>query len=213
MTIWDAIYKNYQSGGPAWATLKDGLHPSFIEFIEQADFEIKNALDIGCGNGKYLLFLNKLGFSITGLDSSPTAISMATGAAKNSGHFIVADMYDYPYQADAYDLVISHAALHHGIKAKVLSLVGKIHGLLVVKGNLFLSLPSDDCKKNWPTMAGHETLPDGTCIPLQGPEKGLPHSFFSRQEIDELFTGKYGDLSIKLDDSGRWINTDKKKRA
>ena len=213
MTIWDAIYKNYQNGGPAWASIRDGLHPRFVEFVEQANFEIKNALDIGCGNGKYLLFLNKMGFQITGLDSSPTAISMATEAAKDAGHFIVADMYEYPYPADVYDLIISHAALHHGIKAKVVSLVGKIHDILVVNGKIFLSLPSDDCRKNWAMMAGHETLADGTCIPLQGPEKGLPHSFFSRQEIDELFTGKYVDLSIQTDESRRWIITGPKKWA
>jgi 2-polyprenyl-3-methyl-5-hydroxy-6-metoxy-1,4-benzoquinol methylase len=146
MTIWDAIYKNYQNGGPAWATLKEGLHPGFIEFVEQTNFETKNALDIGCGDGKYLLFLNKMGFRITGLDSSPTAISMATRAAKNTGCFIVADMYDYSYPANVYDFIISHAALHHGIKAKVLSLIKKIHGILLANGSIFLSLPSDDCK-------------------------------------------------------------------
>jgi len=210
MTIWDTIYKNYQHGGQAWASLKDGLHPAFLDFIEHTNFEVKNALDIGCGNGKYLLFLNKIGFSITGLDSSPTAISMAKKAAKNSGHFIVADMYDYPYQANTYDLVISHATLHHGLKARAVSLIEKIHDILLVNGSIFLSVPSDDGKRNWATMAGHETLPDGTCVPIQGPEKGLPHSFFSRQEIDELFTGKYGDLCIKLDDSWRWIITGQK---
>jgi 2-polyprenyl-3-methyl-5-hydroxy-6-metoxy-1,4-benzoquinol methylase len=210
MTIWDKIYKDYQSGGPAWATLKDNLHPSFIEFIEQTDFEIKNALDIGCGDGKYLLFLRQKGFSITGLDSSPTAISMAMKDTGQPGQFIVADMYDYSYQTNTYDLVISHAALHHSLKAKVVSLVEKIHSLLVVNGRIFLSLPSDDCKKNWAMMEGHETLPDGTCVPMQGPEKGLPHSFFSRQEIDTLFGPRYGNLAIKLDERGKWIITGRK---
>jgi SAM-dependent methyltransferase len=213
MTIWDAIYKNYQNGGPAWASIKEGLHPSFVEFMEQANFEIKNALDIGCGNGKYLLFLNKMGFRITGIDSSPTAISMSKEATKNSGHFIVADMYDYSYPANTFDLVISHAALHHGIKAKVVSLVKTIHGILLVNGRIFLSLPSEDCIQKWATMTGHETLTDGTCIPVQGPEKGLPHSFFSRQEIDEMFAGQYGDLSLQTDDSGRWIITGQKKQV
>ncbi|MGC1378732.1 MAG: class I SAM-dependent methyltransferase [Anaerolineales bacterium] len=211
MTIWDKIYRDYQSGGPAWASLKEGLNPSFIEFIEQNDFAIKNALDIGCGDGRYLLFLMNKGFTITGLDSSSAAVSMATKDAEQSGQFIVADMYDYQYQTMTYDLVISHAALHHDLKAKVVSLVEKIHSLLVVNGRIFLSLPNDDCKTNWAMMDGHETLPDGTCIPMQGPEKGLPHSFFSRQEIDTLFRRKYGDLAIKLDDRGRWIITGQKR--
>ena len=211
MTIWDNIYKNYQRGDPAWATLNEGLHPSFIEFMEQTDFGIKNALDIGCGDGRYLLFLVKRGFRITGLDSSPTAISMAKKALEPSGQLIVADMFDYPYPTNTYDLVISHAALHHGLKTQVISLLKKIHRLLVPKGKIFISVPSKDSKKDWPTMAGHETLPDGTCIPVQGPEKGLPHSFFSKPELDALFRGKYSHLIIRLDDHGRWIITGQKR--
>jgi SAM-dependent methyltransferase len=214
MNIWDTIYKNYQNGGLAWASLKDGLHPDFVEFVEHANFEIKNALDIGCGDGKYLLFLLKLGFQVTGLDSSPTAISMARKAAKNSGNFVVADMFEYSYPLNTYDLVISHAALHHGIKTKVISSIAKIYSTLLTGGNIFLSLPSEECKWNWATMAGHETLADGTCIPVRGPEKGLSHSFFSNQEIIELFADKYDDLSIKIDDrDGKWVITGQKKRA
>jgi SAM-dependent methyltransferase len=211
MTVWEKIYKNYQKGGPAWATLKDGLHPSFVEFMEQTDFERKNALDIGCGDGKYLLFLMEKGFKITGLDSSPTAISMAKKVVEQSGQLIVANMFDYPYQTNTYDLVISHAALHHGFKAQVVSLMKRIQGLLVENGKIFLSVPSDDCIKNWPSMLGHETLTDGTCIPVQGPEKGLPHSFFSRTEIDASFRGKYSNLSINIDEHGRWIITGQKR--
>jgi SAM-dependent methyltransferase len=211
MTVWDKIYENYQRGGSAWASLKDDLHPSFIEFMEQTDFEIKSALDIGCGEGKYLLFLMKRGFRITGLDSSPTAISMAKEVVEQSGSFIVADMFHYPYLTNTYDLVISHAAIHHGLKTQVVSLVEKIYGLLVGNGKIFISLPSDNSKMKWPTMAGHETLPDGTCIPVQGPEKGLPHSFFSKSEIDGLFRSKYSNLTIKADDHGRWIITGQKR--
>jgi SAM-dependent methyltransferase len=214
MTIWDTIYKNYRNGGPAWASLKEGLHPDFVDFVAHANFEIKNALDIGCGEGKYLFFLQNLGFQVTGLDSSPTAIAMAREAVKNSGNFIVADMFEYPYPLDTYDLVISQAALHHGIKTKVVATVAKIHSMLLAGGNIFLSLPGEDSKKNWATMAGHETLADGTCIPVQGPEKGLPHSFFSNQEIKDLFTDHYDHLSIKIDErDGRWIITGRKKRA
>jgi SAM-dependent methyltransferase len=213
MTIWDKIYKNYQRGDPAWATLKEGLHPSFTEFIEQTDFEIKNALDIGCGDGRYLLFLRKKGFRITGLDSSPTAISMANKLLESSGQWIVADMFDYPYPTNTYDLVLSHAAIHHGLKVQVTSLLEQIHSLLVPKGKIFISVPSEDSKTNWATMAGHETLPDGTCIPLQGPEKGLPHSFFSKPEIDALLQGKYSHLTIKLDEHGRWIITGQRRAA
>jgi hypothetical protein len=123
-------------------------------------------------------------------------------------------MFEYSYPLNTYDLVISHAALHHGIKTKVVASLAKIYGTLVTGGNIFLSLPCEDSKRSWATMAGHETFADGTCIPVSGPEKGLPHSFFSNQEIKGLFTDKYDDLSIKIDDhDGKWIITGQKKRA
>jgi 2-polyprenyl-3-methyl-5-hydroxy-6-metoxy-1,4-benzoquinol methylase len=207
MTIWDSIYKNYQNGGPAWGTLTDDLHPDFLKFMEQTSFEGKNALDIGCGNGKYLQFLNTLGFAVTGLDSSATAIDMAKKALDGKGKFIVVDMYDHTYPVDIYDLIISYATLHHGTKSQVAMLLRKIYDSLATNGKVFLSLPSDDSMKNWAMMAEHETLPDGTRIPLIGPEKGLPHSSFSEDEIQTLFAKRYSDTSIKLDDRGRWIIT------
>jgi len=213
MTVWDTIYKKYQNGGLAWASLKEDLHPSFVEFVKRASFVSKNALDIGCGDGKYLLFLKRMGFQVTGLDSSPTAISMARETVGNSGHFVVADMFEYSSPPNAYDLIISHAAMHHGLKAKVVSLVTRIPSALRTGGHVFLSLPSEYCRRNWPTMAGHKTLADGTCIPVRGPEKGLPHSFFSRPEVEELFNNNYDDLSIGLDKYRRWIITGQKKPA
>ena len=32
MTVWDNIYKNYQKGGEAWATLSEEIHPLFSKF-------------------------------------------------------------------------------------------------------------------------------------------------------------------------------------
>lgn len=207
MTIWDSIYKNYQNGGPAWGTLTDDMHPDFLEFLKKTTFETKKALDIGCGNGKYLQFLNTIGFEVTGLDSSSTAIAMAKETLNGAGIFIVADMYDHMYESDTYDLVISYATLHHGTKSQVTSLLQKIHDSLAANGKVFLSLPTDDSMKNWTMMAEHETLPDGTRIPLIGPEKGLPHSAFSKNEVQDLFRSRYANLAISTDDRGRWIIT------
>lgn len=57
MTIWDKIYKNYQKGGEAWATLSEEIHPLFKQFLSKSNFELKHVLDIGSGTGKYLKIL------------------------------------------------------------------------------------------------------------------------------------------------------------
>jgi 2-polyprenyl-3-methyl-5-hydroxy-6-metoxy-1,4-benzoquinol methylase len=82
MTTWDAIYKNYQRGGDAWATLSEEIHPLFIQFLSQSDFKRKQVLDIGCGTGKYLAVLQAGGFETHGIDSSDTAVEMTKNVLK-----------------------------------------------------------------------------------------------------------------------------------
>ena len=205
-TVWDHIYKEYLAGGQVWATINAALHPRFLSFVEKAAFPIKNVLDICCGEGKYLKYLQLKGFQTTGLDSSEAAIAMTRDLLNNRGEFILADMYEYPYPSDTYDLILSHSTLYHGKKKKVVALLNRIYEGLIPQGKFFISLPNDDCVQNWAMMAEHETLDDGTCIPLIGPEKGLPHSFYSREEIDQLFAG-YSNLEITLDEQDRWLIT------
>ena len=203
-TVWDNIYKQYLAGGQAWASLKDEIHPCFLSLIEKSVFPIKQALDIGCGEGKYLKYLQLKGFQTSGLDSSESAITMTKDLLEDQGMFILADMYEYHYPLNTYDLILSHATLHHGKKKEVFALLDKIYDALITRGKIFISVPSDDCIKNWAMMAEHETLEDGTCIPLNGPEKGLPHSFYSKKEVDMLFS-RYSNLEIIIDERGRWI--------
>jgi SAM-dependent methyltransferase len=203
-TVWDNIYREYLAGGEAWASLKDDIHPVFLSLMEKSTFPVKRALDIGCGQGKYLKYLQMKGFQTSGLDSSESAIVMTKDLLESQENIILTDMYKYQYPLNAYDLIISHATLHHGKKKEVVALLDKIYDSLIDKGKVFISIPSDGCIKNWAMMAEHETLEDGTCIPLNGPEKGLPHSFYSKKEIDMLFC-RYFNLEVDIDERGRWI--------
>lgn len=212
-TIWDHIYQEYLAGGPAWATLKEDLHPGFLSFMAQTAFPIKVALDIGCGTGKYLKYLQIQGFRTAGLDSSATAIAMARQLLDNQGEYLVADMYEYQYPKSTYDLIISHATLHHGKKRQVSALLDNIYQALIPNGRIFISLPSDASQKNWAMLAQAEVIDDGTCLPVVGPEKGLPHSFYVKEEIEQLFS-RYSGLEVVLDNDGseRWIITGEKSR-
>ena len=113
-TVWEKIYKEYQDTGKEWGTLRDDLHPSFIALVSNSSFQLKRALDIGCGNGKYLRHLEDEGFRVTGVDSSNTAIAMARKLLSEAAVLCVKDMYNYSPGNELYDLVVSHAALHHG---------------------------------------------------------------------------------------------------
>ncbi|MBT7850630.1 MAG: class I SAM-dependent methyltransferase [Flavobacteriaceae bacterium] len=74
--------------------------------FKEAEFFIKNivaylnlekgdsVLDLACGKGRHSIFLNSLGFHVTGLDLSKNSIEHAKTNESNSLHFKVHDMRD-----------------------------------------------------------------------------------------------------------------------
>ncbi len=58
---------------------------------------------------------------------------------------------------------------------------------------------------------GNEKGGSGAYVPLLGPEKGLPHSFYEKSELEKLFS-KFANVKITKDDMGRWIVRGEKER-
>lgn len=208
MTIWNNIYKNYQKGGEAWATLNEGLIPRFIEFVEKNVFTERKAFDIGCGTGKYIIYLQKIGFETIGIDSSETAVIITKEKTKNNNIECV-NMFEYEISEKTYDFIFSISTIHHGLKNDVKALVDKIHSALLPDGKVFITLPDFESNKHWNTFKDNKELAPGTYAPLSGPEKGLAHSFYTEEEIKSLFS-KFTNVLMELDEIGRWIITAKK---
>jgi SAM-dependent methyltransferase len=205
MTVWDKIYKNYQGGGEEYATLKKSLIPGFVDFIGSREFKIKRVLDLGCGNGKYLVFLKNLGFKTDGIDSSPTAVEMTKTALADDSDIRLLNMYEYEPIPEKYDLIISIAAIHHGLKLQVKSLIKRLYPALISGGRFFITLPDNGGNAHWTMIVEHEEVEPGTRVPLSGPEKGLPHSSFTAQEIREMLSDFKKIRMELLADQGRWI--------
>lgn len=206
MSNWDKIYKDYKKGGEAWASLSDEIMPQFKQFLKNTKLELKHVLDIGCGTGYYLAYLEKNGFKVDGTDSSPTAIEMTKELlGENTGNVKVTDMFKMRIAKNKFDLVISIAAIQHGFKKDIQNLINKIHAALVKDGKIFITFPDIESAKNWNTFKNNKDLGDGTFSPLSGPEKGLPHSFFTKEELQKLLS-KFSNIKLHLEkDRGRWI--------
>lgn len=52
-------------------------------------------LDLGCGQGRHSRTLCSLGYNVTGIDLSPTAITLAKASASSAQHFEVGDMRSF----------------------------------------------------------------------------------------------------------------------
>jgi len=204
MTIWDKIYKEKKKEGGTWTTPSDRFLPLFEQFLSRSNFETKQALDIGCGVGKYLKLLQSRRFQTDGIDSSETAVQMTKKLLGDNSNIILADMFDFEIPKNKYDLIISILTIHHGTKSQVKNLIDRVYENLLAGGKIFITLPDMQSSKNWHTFKNNEKIDEGTFAPLSGPEKGLPHSFYTSEEIKNIFSN-FSDLRLDADDQGNWI--------
>jgi 2-polyprenyl-3-methyl-5-hydroxy-6-metoxy-1,4-benzoquinol methylase len=75
-----------------------------------------SALEIGCGTGPICCFLAGKGFTVRGIDVSPTALEMARENAAQRGinvQFDAADICRMPEQPNQYDLIVDGHCLHY----------------------------------------------------------------------------------------------------
>ncbi|MFH1838575.1 MAG: class I SAM-dependent methyltransferase [Candidatus Kuenenbacteria bacterium] len=205
MTIWDNIYKNYQNGGEAWASLSEEIYPLFKQFLNQSNFKLKYVLDIGCGTGKYLKILQSNGFKINGIDSSKIAVEITKKILNKNSVVLCVNMFEFEILKNKYALVISISTIHHGTKEQVQNLINKIYNALVDNGRIFITVPNLKSSKKWNTFfRDQKKIAKGVFVPLLGPEKGLPHSFYTKKEAQKLFS-KFKNLKLDLDSHGRWV--------
>lgn len=205
-TQWDKIYKNYQKDGKAYATLGTSMLPEYINFIEKTNFPVKSVFDIGVGNGKYLTYLEKKGFTIAGIDNSETAIEMTKKILKNSDNIKLANMFEYDIPENTYGLITSTNTVHHGFKDQVEGVIKKIYSGLISGGYVFVTLPMWESQFKWESFNPQKELSPGVLAPTSGPEKGLPHSMYKLEEVEKLFKD-FKKLSITPTPQQRWIIT------
>ena len=103
----------YKSGDLPW----DIKRPDFnlVNSIKTFKIQPGKALDIGCGTGDNAIWLSKMGFGVTGIDISETAIAMAhkkADANKVSASFYIADFLIDKVPEKHYDFVFDRGCFH-----------------------------------------------------------------------------------------------------
>jgi tRNA (uracil-5-)-methyltransferase TRM9 len=89
------------------------------EFLDATSLLEKQGkiLDIGCGNGRHVFWLNEEGFYAYGIDISKNLIRIAkaktTSDMERKPAFVVADSAHLPFKNSAFDSVLLVALLHH----------------------------------------------------------------------------------------------------
>lgn len=137
---WDKIYRKYPLEDLGWELGKP--RPSLVEFVEKGLIPKGKALDICCGAGTNAVYLAQKGFTVTGIDISPTAVEIAKKKAAKAGvviDFRVRNFLKLPFKDEEFDFVFDMGCFHH---VKVLdrpTFIRGVHRVLKTSGALMLT--------------------------------------------------------------------------
>ena len=135
----DRIYQTQPLDSIPWnsANPPDAL----VELVQEGIVLPCKTIDLGCGAGNYALYLAGLGFDVTGVDSSPTAIKIAVEHAKTQGvlcRFIVADLLgDLHEVTGTFDFAFDWEFLHHIFPEDRETYIKNVHRILNLGATYF----------------------------------------------------------------------------
>lgn len=94
-------------------------------------------LDVGCGNGEFLLRARSQGWDVTGLDLDEAALSHAKAAGLN---VIRGDTTDAAFELAGFDAITCHQVIEHSHEP--LEFLKTLHGWLRPGGTLWIGTPN-----------------------------------------------------------------------
>jgi len=151
---------------------------------------VHKILDIGSGTGRHLVFLSEKGFEMYGFDASPKALSLAEQWLEEENMKVQLKLHrmeeKFPYQDNYFDAIISIQVIHHNKMKDILKTVREIKRVLKPGGIILLTFPKLEERSKIDDWELKE-IEKGTYIPQSGQEKGLPHHFFTIEEIRKVF--------------------------
>jgi tellurite methyltransferase len=185
-----------RSSGEAWEAVyrRDGnvfpeVFPRFPELAE--DFAARGCrtiLDLGCGGGRHVVALAKMGFQLWGLDLAPTGLRLAARWLEEESvraRLVLADArLPLPFRDSAFDGLLSTQVIHHGRLATVRATIREVHRVLRPDGLVFITVPH-----HLGEDVPYEEVEPGTFVPVGGVEEGVPHHVFSPDELAAEMSG------------------------
>jgi SAM-dependent methyltransferase len=84
------------------------LDPALLERIRASRY--RNALDVGCGEGRFCRLLRTVGVHATGLDPAPSLLEQAARLDPH-GSYLVGAAEELPFESESFDLVVCYMSL------------------------------------------------------------------------------------------------------
>jgi tellurite methyltransferase len=151
----------------------------------------KKVLDVGCGNGRNLIYFLRNGYEVFGVDPQPQAVetvkelSAALAPDNPLENFMVCAAENLPFTDATFDLIISSAVLHFAKDVRHFdSMLEAMFRVLKPGGYFFARLASDIGIEHLVKPLGNDRylLPDGS------------ERFLVNEQVLLKYTNKFGVL-------------------
>jgi SAM-dependent methyltransferase len=160
--------------------------PELTEFLRLGSAQIGcRGLDIGCGLGRHTLAALRMGYKITALDFSETAVRRTRRRVSVEGFEVdvrCASMDNLPFNEAEFDFAFSWCVLNHGTREVFTQAISEALRILRPSGLLFGYVMSDNDSRLGTGMRVGERC----FVFTEGPERGICHYFPKKAEIVHL---------------------------
>lgn len=161
-----------------------------VGLVNQKIIKPCKAIDIGCGEGYYSVYLASRGFDVTGIDLSERAIAYAKENArmnKVNVRFLAKDIENLVDLDEKFDFVLEWGVMHHIMPVQRKKYMKDVAGLLNNNGK-YLS------------VCFNEQSPEfgGVGKKYRISSLGTTLYYSSQNELEKLFSPKFNILDKKL---------------
>ena len=133
--------ERYKSGNTPWEIHRPDYN--LINTVQNTPIAPCNALDIGCGTGNNIIWLQQQGFNAIGVDNNKIAIENARNKAKEAQidcPLYILDFFNNTIPGAPFDFVFDRGCFHHFLEHKKLNEFAQKTSLLLNKGGFWLTL-------------------------------------------------------------------------
>lgn len=203
MKTWNQIYKNNSENYTYY-----NLHEAHEDLLKVAKYfqkkKIKSILDLGCGVGRNLIPLAKMGFDVSGIDYADEAIKQTKSLLEENklrASLIEGDVYKkLPYEDHHFDAIVSIQVIQHAYETDLTNAIKEIYRILKPNGYIFVTVCGRYSKgKVRPCLVKTaKNVAPHTFIPTEGNETGQVHFMYTKSLIVKHFN-RFNILKIWRD--------------
>ena len=185
---WESFYSTNNRPWKGVADLKD------VPFAEGS-----HILEIGCGNGKTAMALTDMGYRVTGVDFSESAIDMCRKIVKGNTKFLCADVQKMPFDDGKFDGAVIFHVLEHLTEEQQGTAVKEIERVLKNDSPIMIkAFSKGDMRSDKGIRIDDSTVIRGN---------GIMYHYFTKDELCQLFSGCICESISTINETTRFGET------